>query len=132
MKETGTKVCTRCKKKKPTSEFYLDAMRKDKLTCWCGNCMVSTNHKYTDQLRLEVLTHYGNRKLACVMCGENRLPCLSIDHINGGGYKHRMSLGLKGWMFYRWLRKQNYPLGYQTLCMNCQFIKEGEKRWRKK
>lgn len=131
MKETGTKVCTWCKEKKPTSEFYLDNTREDKLTCWCGACMVFANHKYTDQLRLEVLTYYGGGTLACVECGENRLPCLSIDHINGGGHKHRRSLGISGWMFYRWLRKQNYPLGYQTLCMNCQFIKEAEKRGRK-
>ena len=77
----------------------------------------------TRQLKIEVLTHYGKGSLACVTCGESRLSCLSIDHINGGGTKHRRSLGRAGRDFYRWLRSQDYPLGYQTLCMNCQFIK---------
>lgn len=78
-----------------------------------------------ERLKTEVLTHYGNGKLACVICSENRLACLSIDHIDGGGTRHRQSLGLTGAgnTFYRWLRRHELPEGYQTLCMNCQFIK---------
>ena len=34
--------------------------------------------------RIEVLTHYGKGKCACVRCGESRLACLSLDHIKGG------------------------------------------------
>ena len=75
----------------------------------------------------EILTHYGGGKLACVVCGEGRLACLSIDHINGGGTKHRKQMG-GGSAFYCWLKKQNYPKGYQTLCMNCQFVKRFERR----
>lgn len=74
------------------------------------------------QIKRDVLAHYGNGKLACVKCGENRLACLSADHINGEGNTHRRLVG-KGNMVYRWLKKNNYPDGYQTLCMNCQFIK---------
>lgn len=74
------------------------------------------------QIRLEVLKYYGNGRLACVQCSEERIGCLSIDHINGGGNKHRKMLGLRaGIHFYQWLRKQGYPLGFRTLCMNCQF-----------
>jgi hypothetical protein len=36
-----------------------------------------------------------------------------------------MSGGLE---FYRWLIKNNYPEGYQTLCMNDQFIKKAENK----
>jgi len=61
-----------------------------------------------------VLTHYGNGKLACVRCGEARLPCLTIS-----GNNKRRGQGL-----YMWLKKYKYPEGYQTLCMNCQFIKK--------
>ena len=79
------------------------------------------------QVKVEVLTHYGNDKLACVKCGENRLPCLSIDHIDGGGGKHRKKLfGVDGKSIYYWLIENNFPEGYQTLCMNCQFIKQAE------
>ena len=76
------------------------------------------------EVKLEVFTHYGNNKCACVKCGESRLACLSIDHINGGGNKDR---GKRlGHDFYSYLRKCNYPLGFQTLCMNCQFVKKVE------
>ncbi|KKM23300.1 hypothetical protein LCGC14_1616610 [marine sediment metagenome] len=81
------------------------------------------HEKYNLALRQEVLTHYGDGKLACVICGENKLLCLTIDHINGGGNKHRKALGLRAGMeFYRWLRKQGYPLGFRTLCRNCQCL----------
>lgn len=79
-----------------------------------------------DSERLAVLKHYGGGQIACAVCGESRLPCLSIDHINGGGTKHREVINRKGSGFYSWLKKQNFPVGYQTLCMNCQFIKRSE------
>jgi len=41
------------------------------------------------QVKTEVLTHYGNGQLACVICKESRLTCLSLDHIDGGGRFHR-------------------------------------------
>jgi hypothetical protein len=77
------------------------------------------------QLKVEVLTYYGNGAFACVECGESRFPCLSIDHIDGTGADHRRELGLGGGgKFYRWLKKNNYPVGFQTLCMNCQWVKK--------
>ena len=75
------------------------------------------------EIKQEILSYYGNGKLACVTCGETRIACLSIDHINGHGGEHRKSLGLAGKAFYPWLKKQGFPLGYQTLCMNCQWVK---------
>jgi len=79
-----------------------------------------------DKLKLEVLTYYGKGKCACVKCGFNDVRALSIDHIKGDGYLHREIL--IGGDFYRWLKKNNYPEGYQTLCMNCQFIKRIENK----
>jgi len=76
------------------------------------------------ELKKRILTYYGKNKLACVRCGFNDIRALSIDHINGRGTKHRKDL-FGG--FYHWLEKNNYPDGYQTLCMNCQFIKRFEK-----
>jgi hypothetical protein len=72
------------------------------------------------QIRLEVLTYYGNGKLACVQCGEARSGCLSIDHINNGGRRERILWKLHT---YNKLKSAGFPMGYQTLCMNCQFIK---------
>ena len=74
--------------------------------------------------KVDVLTYYGNGKLACVQCGESRPACLSIDHINGGGNQHKKSIS--GSM-YPWLQREGYPEGYQTLCMNCQWVKRFER-----
>jgi len=85
------------------------------------------NISYRAGKRDIVLKYYGNGKAACIICGESRLACLSIDHIYGGGSKHRKVLGIRcSASFYRWLIKQGLPPGYQTLCMNCQFIKRAE------
>ncbi len=74
-------------------------------------------------IKVEVLTYYGKNKCACVICGESRLACISIDHIDGGGVSHRKELNAYGYKFYRKLKRDNFPKGYQTLCMNCQFLK---------
>ena len=75
-----------------------------------------------------VLSHYGNGQLACVSCSFHDIRALTIDHIEGGGNKHKAELKMQrgGSRFYNWLIKNDYPLGYQTLCMNCQLIKRFE------
>jgi len=74
------------------------------------------------EIKTRVLTHYGDNKLACVLCNENNLAALTIDHINGGGTQERTRLRLGGYPFHRWLERCGYPSGYRTLCANCQFI----------
>jgi len=74
---------------------------------------------HQQKIKAEVIGHYG---CACACCGENRLVFLVIDHVNGGGEKQRSKVGW-GTQFYRWLRKNNYPDGYQVLCHNCNFAK---------
>jgi hypothetical protein len=70
--------------------------------------------------RLRILKHYSNGEMKCAMCGFSDIRCLSIDHINGDGAKHRKKI--KTHLNY-WIEKNNYPDGFQILCMNCQFIK---------
>ena len=84
-----------------------------------------------EKRRLEkvgVMNHYSNGTMCCVRCGFSDIRALSIDHINGGGTKHRIELGRTGEAFYRWLRMNGYPEGYQVLCHNCQWIKKSENR----
>lgn len=77
--------------------------------------------KYALRIKLETLAHYGG---SCACCGETEPTFLSIDHIEGGGTKHRKALRTGGGhTFYRWLRKNGYPKEFQILCMNCQFGK---------
>ena len=79
----------------------------------CREAVIRSLHK----LRKETLEAYGN---VCACCGESRLEFLCIDHINGGGNKHRAQLRNKGGTnMYRWLRKSGWPEGYRVMCWNC-------------
>ena len=76
--------------------------------------------------KVTVLSHYGlNGKLICVRCGEDRLSCLSLDHIDGSGRKDRRERGNLSSIYFP-LIKEGFPVGFQTLCMNCQWIKRFE------
>lgn len=86
-----------------------------------------------DELKRKVLTVYGHGKCACVRCGFSDIRALCIDHVNGGGTRHVKSLGKNGKTFYKWLVDNNYPLGFQTLCYNCnqiKYLEEWEGFWR--
>lgn len=80
--------------------------------------------------KMEVLMHYSDGTLECAICGENRTECLSIDHVGGGGNKHRKEIGSKssGVHFYKWLIDNDFPGGFRVLCMNCQFIEAAKLR----
>ena len=86
------------------------------------------NNDYRQRLRVRLLTIYGNGKCACVKCGFTDIRALSVDHIDGGGEQERHRYGKSGNAFYELLKKHNFPKGYQTLCMNCQFIKMHEEK----
>ncbi len=72
-----------------------------------------------------VLLNYspkGSRKPKCNCCGETMIECLSIDHKKPRKGKHKKrnfgSINL-----YSWLKSHNFPKGYQTYCINCNFAK---------
>jgi hypothetical protein len=69
--------------------------------------------------RKEVLGHYGGK---CTCCGETTYEFLAIDHINNDGAKHRREVGGSRGLFL-WLRRHNYPDGFQILCHNCNCAK---------
>lgn len=68
---------------------------------------------------------YGGYKCAC--CGETEPAFLTIDHINNDGAAHRrevVGLGRGGGKkIYSWLIANNFPSGFQILCMNCNWGK---------
>ena len=64
-----------------------------------------------------VFEYYGKK---CACCGEDEIIFLTIDHINGGGTKHRKRIGNK---INRWLVSRKFPEGFQTLCFNCNWGK---------
>ncbi len=75
------------------------------------------------QLKLEVLRHYSS-DLKCRDCGFSDIRALSIDHVKGNGTRHRKEIGAVD--FYQWIKKNNFPKGFQVLCFNCQWIKKVE------
>ena len=87
---------------------------------------VKHNYDMASQRKLLVITHYGNGKAQCVKCGFSDIRALSIDHITAIGAHNRGKLA--GQLLYQHLIKANYPIGFQTLCMNCQWIKRHENR----
>lgn len=79
---------------------------------------------YRYRVKRKVIEHYSNETMQCADCGISDIRVLSIDHISGGGNKHRKKIGKNsGLEFWQWLIKNNFPEGYQVLCMNCQWIK---------
>jgi hypothetical protein len=78
--------------------------------------------------RADAISYYGGK---CAICGEDLFIFLTIDHINNNGAEHRKKVGHK---LATWLRQNNYPEGFQVLCMNCNHAKwrvGGEEELRK-
>ena len=75
--------------------------------------------------RFEAIDYYSNGTFACAKCGYSDIRALTIDHINGGGSQHLKFIHRR---IAPWLKRNNYPEGFQILCMNCQFIKKIENK----
>jgi hypothetical protein len=73
---------------------------------------------FYERKRAQVLTHYGGK---CACCSETRREVLCVDHIKGGGVKHRKQVKRRGHTFYAWLVRQRFPPEYRLLCQNCNF-----------
>lgn len=100
----------------------------------CRSCSARPHmpdHTLCAKCRLQRLEHYCSLKRnafnayggpICRCCGETIFEFLTIDHIDGGGSKHRQIIGNA---IYRWLKHNNYPPGFQVLCFNCNASKGG-------
>lgn len=88
--------------------------------------LYTQQHNRLQELKREVLTHYGFGNCACVRCGFDDLRALSLDHIEGKSGSQ--DNGRYGNGLYAWTRDNDYPAGYLTLCMNCQVIKRIQNR----
>lgn len=75
--------------------------------------------------KVEVLTYYGpNHKLQCSWegCAINDPDMLSLDHINNDAKKGTVNKSGTG--LYLYVKRENFPEGFQTLCHNHQWKKE--------
>lgn len=78
--------------------------------------MATMRAKYAVHKEL-VFNHYGAK---CACCGESEPLFLAIDHVENDGHLHRKKNGKSTHNnIYGWLVRNGFPLGFQTLCMNC-------------
>ena len=148
-KEKG--LCGRCGKDKERSEVTqcnscstvaedrrqkkYAIRRENKLCLTCG-LPIDSKYKLCQvcrQIRLDsyhstkVLSYYGSK---CVECGESRLGCLELDHVNNDGAQHRRDINndaryTTGTKLYQWLVDNDFKCNYelQILCANCHALK---------
>lgn len=129
------KICTMCNKAKTLDNFTTNNFHSDGLQSYCKECyneyqksyyhgVNGYNKKYFRNLRLKAIEYYSNGKMQCRECGINIIDVLDINHINGNGKKHRKELGNHGsGHFFRWLKNNNYPNGFNVMCANCNWKK---------
>ncbi len=71
----------------------------------------------------EVIDAYGG---SCACCGESESAFLTIDHIGGGGNKHRLFFTRQGKNHVQHIRRELKNAGwpkdkYRLLCLNCNW-----------
>jgi hypothetical protein len=126
-KHRQTKEYKEYHKEYQKTEKYKDQCRKYRSTDQAKQNHREKEKERRKKTKLEIIKHYSKGEMCCELCKFNDDRALSVDHINGGGNKHRKSLSFTaGHQFYTWLIKNNYPEGYRILCMNCQFIRKSE------
>lgn len=131
---SNKQICKVCKIQKSINDFsfHKPGLRRRK----CKVCHRKVLYKWRlknnekvikyrkdcgNKLRFEIFKNYG---LKCRCCGEDQLVFLTIDHIHNDGYEQRKELRLNaGQPFYYWLKRNNFPKGFQTLCHNCNHAK---------
>ena len=73
--------------------------------------------RYNTGLRQKFFAMYGD-KCACPNCSEVNPKFMTVDHIKGGGTKHRRKTGSNNKMIREAIQKYKPDL-YQPLCWNC-------------
>ncbi|NIQ13923.1 MAG: hypothetical protein GTO02_05820 [Candidatus Dadabacteria bacterium] len=124
----GKKICVLCGKRKAYKNFTYCRVCKKELAKWQKDNKELgrlAQKRWRLKLREEVIKVYGS---VCRCCGEKEDIFLTIDHINNDGANHRRMLtgtnrGSGSWNTYIWLKKNNFPSGFQVLCWNCNWAK---------
>jgi len=110
-------LCIHCGSRKRTYGY---------ITCkTCRERGYKTNKANNQKRKDDVYSHYGG--YVCSFCGEKDPVVLTIDHINDDGAKHRKEMYNRrngaADTLYRWIKRNDYPPGFQVLCRNCNWRK---------
>lgn len=94
---------------------YLKSKKAMLEKCQSKKAIASRNYRM--KLRFEVLSAYGSE---CCCCQVNNFDLLTIDHVGGGGRKHRLSMNNAPTpILYALIRRENFPDTYRVMCFNC-------------
>lgn len=132
-KEATSFVCTICQQDKARAAFWPSMLKRSVYQCkpcrWLyirawrdKNVDREPGYRsaYHAKLKRDFVEAYGGK---CACCGETELGFLSLDHVGGGGRKHRlvMTKGRGGGtqVLLSDLRRRGWPKGFQVLCYNC-------------
>lgn len=123
-REKFCRTCERHNKKKLGLCMCGLPLQKDKSGCErCLKCRNESVKRRSHKDRTIAIAHYGGK---CKICGETLELFLTIDHINNDGAAHRKKINGHnhgGVDMGSWLRRNNYPEGFQVLCVNCNHAK---------
>jgi hypothetical protein len=126
-----SKVCNKCNIRKDLNLFHQHKTTRDGYYHTCKECnnkiSKETYHKnkirsrilnrlHRFRLKQEIFNKYGG--FICACCKETEPIFLTLDHMNNNGAEERRIHGNveKLWS---WLKRNNFPEGYQVLCFNC-------------
>ena len=122
------------KRKRNYKEYYYRnreiILKKQKERQRIDRAKYSAYNKQRRRLIKEiVLSHYSKGKPHCRVCGFEDIRALCLDHVENNGAEHRREINSHGQKcgshaVYAWIRKNNFPSGFQVLCCNCNMIKE--------
>ncbi len=118
-----TWACTKCNRVFPldTDHFFKCRTTRTRLHTSCKGCFTArTNANARDRIarnRLRVFTHYCGGEPRCECCGITEPAFLSVDHIDGGGTRHREEAGFAD--VCDWLIRNGFPEGIRILCYSC-------------
>ncbi len=89
------KLCPKCKKQKPLTDFWKDKRTKDGLLCYCKICKYAAAEKWRKENKEKSSTSVKKsqdkkrkpyieykKTLKCKECGENHIACLEFHHRN--------------------------------------------------
>lgn len=116
---TTCQGCMDRREKEGSTSLMCDFHRKKYHQDWRkGNAakVLLAGRTYRLKLRRAVIDHYSKGTFKCACCGESTPQFLTIDHIDGGGRLQRKSTRNN---IHLWIRRNNYPPGFQILCFNC-------------
>lgn len=121
------KPCYRCGSLEDVRETLNKYTKKDGTVSiypsyLCKSCNSKNSRRHYATCKLLVFQHYGQQ---CVCCGERELSFLTIDHVNNDGKSDVWESGIRitGIKLYARIVKNNFPIKYQVMCMNCNFGK---------